>query len=91
MLNYKKLYLLYREEQLTVCKRGGRKRGLGTCAPMAFLRDRTIAARGGKVPCMIVSDNGTEFTSRAILEWQHTAKIEWHYIAPGMPMQNPCN
>ncbi len=37
---------------------------------------------------MIVSDNGTEFTSNAILAWQEELGIEWHYIAPGKPMQN---
>jgi putative transposase len=31
---------------------------------------------------MIVSDNGTEFTSMAILRWSQHARIEWHYIAP---------
>jgi transposase InsO family protein len=37
---------------------------------------------------MIVSDNGTEFTSNALLAWQEELGIEWHYIAPGKPMQN---
>lgn len=37
---------------------------------------------------MIVSDNGTEFTSNAILTWAKDHKVEWHYIAPGRPMQN---
>jgi transposase InsO family protein len=37
---------------------------------------------------MIVSDNGTELTSNAILKWCAEAKVEWHYIAPGKPMQN---
>ena len=37
---------------------------------------------------MIVSDNGTEFTSNAILAWQQERDVEWHYIAPGKPMQN---
>jgi transposase InsO family protein len=37
---------------------------------------------------MIVSDNGTEFTSNVILAWQEELGIEWHYIAPGKPMQN---
>ncbi|WP_143217039.1 integrase core domain-containing protein, partial [Acetobacter indonesiensis] len=37
---------------------------------------------------MIVSDNGTEFTSHAILKWADEMKIEWHYIAPGRPQQN---
>jgi len=34
-MNLKKVYRLYREERLTVRKRGGRKRALGTRAPMA--------------------------------------------------------
>ena len=33
-LNHKKLYRIYREERLTVRKRGGRKRALGTRAPL---------------------------------------------------------
>ena len=37
---------------------------------------------------MIVSDNGTELTSNAVLAWSEEAEIEWHYIAPGKPMQN---
>lgn len=37
---------------------------------------------------MIVSDNGAELTSRAILEWQEDRRVEWHHIAPGKPMQN---
>ena len=37
---------------------------------------------------MIVSDNGTELTSNAILKWCAENQIEWHYIAPGKPMQN---
>lgn len=37
---------------------------------------------------MIVSDNGTELTSSAILAWSKDHKVEWHYIAPGRPMQN---
>jgi putative transposase len=119
-INRKKLYRLYKEERLTVRKRGGRKRALGTRAPMTipqdqnlrwsldfvmdtlssgrrfriltlvddFTReclalvadtsltslrvvrelDRVIESRG--CPRMIVSDNGTEFTSNAILAWQ---------------------
>src|SRR5262249_15524423 len=137
-LNRKKLYRLYTEERLSVRKRGGRKRALGTRAPMAipqgrnlrwsldfvmdtltsgrrfriltvvddFTRecltlvadtsltaprvvrelDRIIEARA--CPRMIVSDNGTEFTSNVILAWQQERDIEWHYIAPGKPMQN---
>ena len=39
-VNWKKLYRLYKEERLTVRKRGGRKRALGTQAPMALPQDR---------------------------------------------------
>jgi transposase InsO family protein len=37
---------------------------------------------------MIVSDNGTEFTSNAMLAWREEHNITWHFIAPGKPMQN---
>ncbi|MCK1522186.1 IS3 family transposase, partial [Bradyrhizobium sp. 17] len=39
-------------------------------------------------PGMIVSDNGTEFTSNAMLAWAEQHIIDWHFIAPGKPMQN---
>jgi putative transposase len=39
-------------------------------------------------PACIVSDNGTEFTSKAILKWANDIKVEWHYIDPGKPQQN---
>ncbi|WP_184099743.1 IS3 family transposase [Sphingopyxis panaciterrulae] len=45
-----------------------------------------IARRGA--PKMIVSDNGTELTSNAVLAWCGDVGIEWHYIAPGRPTQN---
>ena len=48
--------------------------------------DRIIELRGR--PCMVVSDNGTELTSNAILKWSEEHGVEWHYIAPGKPMQN---
>ena len=115
-MNLKKVYRLYREERLTVRKRGGRRRALGTRAPMAipqepnqrwsldFVSDAlacgrrfrllnviddysreclacivdtslsgrrvvrelaAIAERRG-LPCMVVSDNGTELTSHAV-------------------------
>ena len=31
---------------------------------------------------------GTELTSTAILRWCQERGVEWHYIAPGKPMQN---
>jgi putative transposase len=48
--------------------------------------DAIIARRGR--PNTVVSDNGTEFTSTAILPWCQRTTSDWHYIAPGKPMQN---
>ena len=137
-LNHKRLFRLYREERLGVRKRSGRKRALGSRAPMAlpqgpnqrwsldFVSDALacgrrfrvlavvddftreclglvvdtslsgrrvgreldrIAERRGR-PMMVVSDNGTELTSHAILRWQEERSVLWHYIAPGKPQQN---
>jgi len=133
-----RIYRLYREEGLMVRKRRGRRKALGTRAPILvearpnarwsldFVHDQlangrrfrilnivddvtreclgaipdvsisgtrvarelsAIVASRGK-PAMIVSDNGTELTSNAILTWSADMKIEWHYIMPGKPMQN---
>lgn len=137
-VNHKRLFRLYREERLGVRRRGGRKRAIGTRAPMTipqgpnqrwsvdFLQDvlsdgrrfRVFAAvddfsreclalvvdtsiSGARVgreldrvvelrgrPCTIVSDNGTEFTSNAMLTWAEKNAVEWHFIAPGKPQQN---
>ncbi len=48
--------------------------------------DTLVAARGR--PLLVVSDNGTELTSTAILRWCQERGVEWHYIAPGKPTQN---
>lgn len=48
--------------------------------------DALITQRGR--PRTIVSDNGTELTSMAILKWCQETGIDWHYIAPGKPTQN---
>jgi len=137
-VNHKRLFRLYREERLTVRRRGGRKRALGTRAPMLvpqlpnerwsldFVADQFIDGRRMRIlvvvddctreclalvpdtsisgtrvareldrlladrgkPKMVVSDNGTELTSNAILQWADDHNIAWHYIAPGKPMQN---
>jgi len=136
-MNHKKLYRLYREEQLMVRRRRGRKRALGTRARMTlpnainqrwsldFVSDALSDGRrfrilcivddfsreclatvvdtslGGvrvvreleqlrferSTPTMIVSDNGTELTSCAVLRWA-TGRLDWHYIEPGKPVQN---
>lgn len=39
-------------------------------------------------PACIVSDNGTEFTSRAILKWADKNGVPWHYIDPGKPVRD---
>ncbi len=48
--------------------------------------DKIITERG--MPATIVSDNGTEFTSMAILKWVQETSVDWHYIAPGKLQQN---
>jgi putative transposase len=39
-------------------------------------------------PGMIVSDNGTQLTSNAVLDSVAQIGLEWHYVAPGKPMQS---
>ena len=46
-----------------------------------------LLARRGR-PKTIVSDNGTELTSMAVLRWCQETGVGWHYIAPGKPTQN---
>jgi putative transposase len=136
-MNHKKLYRLYREEKLMVRRRGGRKRAVGTRAPMAvptalnqrwsldFVSDTLADGRRFRILCIvddfsreclavvvdtslsgvrvvreldrlilerttpatIVSDNGTELTSIAVLRWA-APRVAWHYIQPGKPVQN---
>ena len=64
-VNWKKLYRLYREEGLTGRKRGGRKRAIGTRAPMVipqgpnqrcsleFVSDALVDARRFRILCVI--------------------------------------
>ena len=47
--------------------------------------ERLVNERG--TPWVIVSDNGTELTSCAVLRWA-TGRLDWHYIEPGKPVQN---
>jgi putative transposase len=39
-------------------------------------------------PACIVSDNGTELTSMAVLQCAGDHRIDWHYITPGRPSQS---
>ena len=137
LVNHKKLFRLYREERLAVRCRGGRKRAIGSRAPMMvpmapnerwsldFVSDQLTEGRRFRIltvvddrtreclalvadtslsgtrvareldrlmtergkPKMVVSDNGTELTSNAILAWADQSRVAWHYIAPGKPMQ----
>jgi putative transposase len=48
--------------------------------------DHLLIERGK--PKMIVSDNGSEPTSNAILTWAEQTHVEWHYIAPASPGKN---
>lgn len=49
--------------------------------------DRLCQQRGCFPKC-IKSDNGTEMTSRVVLQWALEHNVEWHYITPGRPMEN---
>ena len=51
-------------------------------------RELTAMIRNYGKPDCIVSDNGTEFTSTAILKWAGDTGVAWHYIDPGKPQQN---
>jgi putative transposase len=48
--------------------------------------ERLKQTRG--LPGMIVTDNGPEFTSRAMLTWSEPAGVKQHFIEPGRPVQN---
>ncbi len=54
----------------------------------ALARELSAIIAGRGKPTTIVSDNGTEFTSNAILAWADERNVGWHYIAPGKPQQN---
>ena len=40
------------------------------------------------LPVMIVTDNGPEFTSKAMLAWSKPSGVKLHFIDPGRPVQN---
>ena len=56
--------------------------GLRVCDEL----EQVIESRGK--PGRILSDNGTEFTSVAVVKWYQEKGIKWDYIQPGKPYQN---
>jgi putative transposase len=42
----------------------------------------------GRLPQVLVCDNGTEFTSSAMLTWAAAHAVKLHFIQPGKPTQN---
>jgi putative transposase len=40
------------------------------------------------LPKVLVSDNGSEFTSRAFDAWAYARGVKLEYIHPGKPVQN---
>jgi putative transposase len=40
------------------------------------------------LPRVITTDNGTEFTSRAVDEWAHRNGVKLDFIRPGKPIEN---
>lgn len=42
----------------------------------------------GVTPKRILSDNGPEFRSKAMLRWSYEWEVEHHFIQPGKPSQN---
>ena len=55
--------------------------------PQCRVRGSHLIAERSK-PGTFGSDNSTELTSNAALAWCGEISVEWHYIAPGKPMQN---
>jgi putative transposase len=45
-------------------------------------------ARTHGLPQVITTDNGTEFTSRAVDEWAHQNGVKLDFIRPGKPVEN---
>jgi len=48
--------------------------------------ERLRAERG--LPSIVITDNGSEFTSRAFDSWAYARSIKIEYIQPGKPVQN---
>lgn len=44
--------------------------------------------RNGRKPDILVSDNGSEFRSKALAKWASANRVSLHFIEPGKPTQN---
>lgn len=55
-------------------------------AAVVRLLDSLASTRG--LPQRLVSDNGTEFTSKAMFLWSQRTGVLLHFIQPGKPTQN---
>lgn len=53
---------------------------------VARVLDEVCELRG--FPAVITSDNGSEFTCRAMDEWAHRNKVKLDFIRPGKPVEN---
>lgn len=53
---------------------------------VARVLQRLIDLRG--LPGLIVSDNGSEFTSKALDSWAYQRDVALHFIRPGKPVEN---
>lgn len=49
---------------------------------------RELCGLGLKPPREVVSDNGPEFTSKAMFHWAKDHEVTQHFIEPGKPTQN---
>lgn len=52
------------------------------------VRDLQVLCEQRGYPKTIVSDNGTDLTSTAVLKWVQETGVDWHYIQPGTSTQN---
>jgi putative transposase len=55
---------------------------------LRVVRELNAVAQKRGYPLCIVSDNGTELISRAVLQWAQEHGVSWHYITPGKPHEN---
>jgi transposase InsO family protein len=80
-VNHKRVQRLWRREGLKVPQRQPKRGRL-------WLTDGSCVRRRGATPAYLRSDNGAEFTARAVREWLGKLAVTTLYIAPGSPWEN---